>query len=419
MGRHAALALVGAVVFAIACLTVVGNGIDARDQFAVADDPVKITDRALDRSFDQTVAAREIQAALDAHDPDLAQSFVDLARDRGIPVAPPLADKVTAATAEAASALNTAGRFARGLLTGEPDDLVGLAGTAVGDLFVFGDIRDATREGTRLVTGQQADPVILGLACVGLAITAGTYATLGAGTPARVGLSLVKVARRTGQLSARLTEWIGRSLRRVIDWNALSRATSISDPALAVRAAREVVKVDEAGELVDLVGNVGRVETAAGTKAAIDSLAIAEGPRDMSRLARLAASKGGKTRAIIKLLGRAAIVLTASAFDLALHAARLCVVLQNHGRAHDAPPYPPPQGASCPRRRIALHRGAFGVITALRPAGVTHSKYSRSRKTFKVIACRISPAMAWRSLLSTKARASPSCSCTALHPSRK
>ena len=65
--------------------------------------------------------------------------------------------------------------------------------------------------------------------------------------------------------------------------------------------------------------------------------------RDVSRLARLSAAKGGKTRAIVKLLGRAAIVLAASAFDLAiwllwaaLHAARLCLVLQSHGRAHDA-----------------------------------------------------------------------------------
>ena len=48
-----------------------------------------------------------------------------------------------------------------------PEDLSGLAGTAFGDLFVFGDIRDAVREGTRLATGQQADELILGLACVG------------------------------------------------------------------------------------------------------------------------------------------------------------------------------------------------------------------------------------------------------------
>ncbi len=87
---------------------------------------------------------------------------------------------------------------------------------------------------------------------------------------------------------------------------------------LAVRAAREAVKVEEAGGLVELAENTGRIETKAGTQAAMDSLAVAEEPQDMSRLAQLSAAKGGKTRAIVKLLGRAAIVLTATTFDLAL-----------------------------------------------------------------------------------------------------
>ena len=33
------------------------------------------------------------------------------------------------------------------MVTGAPEDLAGLAGTATDDLFVFGDIRDAVREG--------------------------------------------------------------------------------------------------------------------------------------------------------------------------------------------------------------------------------------------------------------------------------
>ena len=91
--------------------------------------------------------------------------------------------------------------------------------------------------------------------------------------PERIGLSIVKAARRTGRLN----------------------------PVLAVRAAREAVKVEEAGGLVELAENTGRVEAKAGTQAAMDSLAVAEEPQDMSRLARLSAAKGGKTRAIIKL----------------------------------------------------------------------------------------------------------------------
>jgi hypothetical protein len=176
------------------------------------------------------------------------------------------------------------------------------------------------REGTRFATGQQADELILGLACVGLAITAGTYATLGAAVPARVGMTVVKAARKTGRIGGQMAAWINRSVREVIDWTSLRsalRGASITQPAAAVRAAREAVKVEKARDLVRLVGDVGRVQTRAGTQAALDGLKLAEGPRDMSRVARLAAAKGGKTRAVLKLAGRGAIVLTVGAFNLA------------------------------------------------------------------------------------------------------
>ena len=65
-------------------------------------------------------------------------------------------------------------------------------------------------------------------------------------------------------------------------------------------------------------GDVGRVQARAGTQAALDGLKLAEGPRDMSRIARLAATKGGKTRAILKLVGRGAILLTFGTFQLAM-----------------------------------------------------------------------------------------------------
>ena len=169
MVRHPAVALVGAVVFALVAVMLIHGSVAARNQLAAADDPVEISDQALDRTFNRDVAEREIRAALASGDIDLAQSFVALAADRGVAIDPALADKVQAASAKHASAANTAGRFVHGLWTGEPTDLASLAGTAFGDLFVFGDIRDAAREGTRYLTGQHYDPWILGLAGVGIA----------------------------------------------------------------------------------------------------------------------------------------------------------------------------------------------------------------------------------------------------------
>jgi hypothetical protein len=318
-GSRIALPLGLAFACAIAALAIVPRGFDAEALLAAQDDPSELTDRRLDRSFNAAVAAREIKSALAADDADLATSFLDLARDRNVPVDPALVAQVEAANSTSASAARAAGSFARGLFTGEPDDLVGLAGTAVGDLFVFGDIRDAVREGTRLVSGEPADELILGLAGVGLAVTAGTYASLGTATPARIGLSVLKAARKTGRIGARMGEWIGRSLREIVDVAALKRAAgsmSIIQPAIAVRAAREAVKVEKTEGLVRLVSDLGRVQSKAGTKAALDGLKISEGPRDVAKVARLAEVKGGKTRAILKLFGRGAILLTASAFNL-------------------------------------------------------------------------------------------------------
>jgi hypothetical protein len=314
---HPRMAWLAAGLFALAALFCWPLAFEAKSLLSAEDDPVTIANRGLDRAFDRDVAIHETQAALDANDADLAQSFVDLAADRGVPVPPELKQKVTAAVDDANSASAAAGSFASGLITGEPKDMAGLAGTALGDLFVFGDIRDAIREGSRLISGENYDQLILGLSCVGIAITAGTYATVGAATPVRLGLTAVKAASKTGRLSARLASWIGRSLRGVVDWSALKRAgSSVTEPAVAVRAAREAVKVEKADGLVKLVGDVGTVQAKAGTQAAMDGLKLAEGPREMSRIAKLAEKNGNKTRAILKLLGRGAILLTVASFNL-------------------------------------------------------------------------------------------------------
>src|SRR5215470_3648558 len=294
-------AVAAVFLLGLAALYAVPRAVDA---FYGLDDPSRIANQALDYKFDAAVAGREIEAALAANDVDLAQSFVDLAATRNVAIDPALREKVTSATAEAATTRHKAKSFARGFITGEPDDMAALAGTAVGDLFVFGDIRDALREGKRLAAGEQADELVLGLAAAGIAITAGTYLTFGAAAPARAGLTLVKVARKTGSLGAELAGNIGRMVRQA--------GFSGASPVLAVRDA---VKVERAGGLLNLASDVGRVQRAAGGRAAFDGLKVVKEPADVARVARLAEKEGSRTRAILKLVGRSAITLGALAFD--------------------------------------------------------------------------------------------------------
>jgi len=136
--------------------------------------------------------------------------------------------------------------------------------------------------------------LVLGLSLGGLAVTAGTFLSAGIGTPARVGVSVLKAAGKSGRIGTRLAR------------------------VLVVEGTESVVK---------LTGDLGRVQAKAGTKAALESVRLAEHPKDVTRLASLAVAKAGKTRAILKLLGRGAIVLAASAFDLALWVAWAVVTL--------------------------------------------------------------------------------------------
>src|SRR6185503_19595034 len=77
-------------------------------------------------------------------------------------------------------------------------------------------------------------------------------------------------------------------------------------------------RAEKAGALVRLAKDVGRVGEKAGTRGALDTLRIAQGPKDVARAARLAESKGGQTRAILKVLGRGALLLVAGTFNLTM-----------------------------------------------------------------------------------------------------
>jgi hypothetical protein len=291
--------------------------------FAAQDDPAALSELKLDAVLRQNdhLVQDNIEAALSAGDADLAGSFVALARDRNIALPDDLLNRVGDAVREEGSSSHFAKRFATGLVTGNADDVASLSGTVAGDLFVIGDVRDVVREGKHLAMGEDTDRLVLGLAAAGLAVTAATYVSVGGAAPVRAGLTLVKDARKVGRLGEGLAAWAGRSAREVVDTPMLQNAVasgSVLRPGETVSAIKAAFRVEKAGALVRLGKDVTRVAEKTGTRGAMDSLRIAEGPKDVARAARLAEAQGSKTRAIMKLLGRGALLLVGGAFDLAL-----------------------------------------------------------------------------------------------------
>ncbi|MBN8982482.1 MAG: hypothetical protein J0I29_14580 [Rhizobiales bacterium] len=331
-GWRIGLALAGAAVSAAAFAVLLPHARSAGTLLMAQDDPAALSDLQMNSALrnDPDTIERNVDEALKADDADLAKSFTDLAADKDVPVAADVATKVDAAVTQENSTATTAKRFAKGLITGEADDVASLSGTVAGDLFVFGDIRDVIREGKRLAMGYDADKLVLGLATAGIAVTAATYVSAGGAVPVRAGLTMVKDARKVGRLGAGLTEWAGRSARGVVDGPLLQKAVadaSLARPGQTVSAMKAAFKAEKAGALVRLAKDTGRVAEKAGTKGALDVLRIADGPADVARAATLAEKKGSQTRAIVKVLGRGALLLATGAFNLAWWVFGACLAL--------------------------------------------------------------------------------------------
>ena len=319
--RRIGWALAAMTVSGVALAVVSPHAREAGAMLAAQDDPAELSDIQVNSALrnNQNVVASQIEAALAAHDTGLASSFVDLAKAKNIALPEDLLQRVGQAVVEDGSASHFAKRFATGLVTGNADDAGSLSGTVAGDLFVFGDIRDVVREGKHLVMGEDTDRLVLGLAATGLAVTAATYVSMGGVAPVRAGLTLVKDARKVGRLGEGLTEWAGRSARGIVDGPMLEDAvatSTITSPGQTVSAIHAAFNAEKAGALVRMAKDVGRISEKAGARGALDTLKIAEGPEDVARAARLAESSGGKTRAILKLLGRGALLLAVGAFNL-------------------------------------------------------------------------------------------------------
>jgi hypothetical protein len=295
-----------------------------------ADDPAELSRLRLDALATPARIAAEIDQALAIEDAELAESFVMLAAERGIPVAPERIARIKAVREGALT--RTAADFGHGFLAGARDSDAAFAGALAADISGFGDLRDLYREGHKLVGGERADETVMALAAVGLAISAATWVSLGGGLPARGGLSAVKTASRAKLLSPALTADLGRMAAGALDRPALAASVGAAarfDLAAAKAAAGGIVRPAALARFTALGQDAGALYARTGQRGLRQVLAVAEEAGDVRRAARLATAKPSTTRAILKMLGRSALVLGA----ISLQAAGWMVALLGYALA--------------------------------------------------------------------------------------
>lgn len=173
--------------------------------------------------------------------------------------------------------------FAAGAWRGQGDSTPALLGAVTSDLLVFGDVRDLVIQSARGLRGEPVDPVITALSGAGILLTAWPAAD--------GGTAVLKAARRSGALSARLAGDTLRAGRRALahgDATPLRRiaadAGSLQRQAGAAPAIRILRGVEGRGDLARAAGFVQRPGGA---------FALWAGGAEALRLLRVGGSQGG------------------------------------------------------------------------------------------------------------------------------
>ncbi len=306
---------VATVVVCTAALAVTARTADLEARAIT--DPVARVDLALDTGLTSHTLVQEIDEALQGGDLELADSFVDLAQERGFSVPQDRMDRLAALRDD------TWGRAARDFKDGFTQKDVrsgmGMSGAIAADLSGFGDLRDLASEGGKWMKGQDTDTLVLGLSAAGLAVTAVTWSSLGAALPARVGLSLTKSLQKSGRLSPPLARSLARVTGEALDRDALS-ASLASLRRLDFSAARassaRLLRPAALTELRQIGTDVSVLYSKTGVRGAQEVLSLAASPVEIRAAARIATAKGAKTLAVLKIFGRG--VLIAGSLGLTL-----------------------------------------------------------------------------------------------------
>lgn len=311
-----------AIILAIAGVLALPRGLAAASFLSGPRDETAVASYLLSHktAADYEAAAEQ---ALAAGDEDLATSIETLAADRGAALPQPLAARIAAARDEASARMGSDAW--NGFLSGEAPNEAALAGAVAADLTGVGDVRDLYGEAAKYLGGEEVDPLVIGLATVGLGLTAATVATLGATAPGRAGVSTLKAVKRAGRLSPLLAREAGMVAANALDRQALkAMGTSFArlDLAAARQASGRLLRPGAIATLKGLGTDVATIGSNSGYRTTVAALGSARSAKEVGTIARLSTRFGTATRAVLVMGGTAftfaSMATTAAMWSLSL-----------------------------------------------------------------------------------------------------
>lgn len=251
--------------------------------------------------------SRRIDTALDAKQFDDAVMYADIAAYADMPIEAGTATRLEDEKSLTRSVARNTGSFFEGFISGEGSDTASFVGAVTSDLTVVGDVRDIGEEGTKLVKGEDYSQFVLGLSVVGLAATTATIATSGGALPARIGVSLLKVAKKAGTLTVDFTKYLTRLIDEAVNFKKLGgtlRSVDLANTSATRRAVTDYAGSISMAKLTPALGEIAALQKTVGPAESVRLLKYVNNGDDLARVTKMTGKLGTKTRGIAEITGK-------------------------------------------------------------------------------------------------------------------
>ncbi|SFV64727.1 bll5589; hypothetical protein [hydrothermal vent metagenome] len=211
-------------------------------------------------------------------------------------------------------------KFFEGITKGKSDEDIGKITAIISDFLVIGDVRDLTIAGTNYANGKEVDKTIVALSSLGILASASTLYTLGATTPVKSSISVLKFGKRAGKIPPWLNKQIIKQAKIATDTKSISNIEKLVEPIhklydkLGLNQTLNLVKrtknFDELKRMVKLSNRFGKKSNILLQNAGVKSLKlIKEMPNVKNANLLYASTYGSRGITAIKKMGQSKFML--------------------------------------------------------------------------------------------------------------
>ena len=258
---------------------------------------------------DSSVLISEVESAIRQNNFDDARMYLDIASSHHYKID---IEKYRDEIAHKDTAFNRLGTqisdFSAGFIQGKSTSMAGLAGSVSADFTVIGDARDLYKQYGLYEKGGNVNELIVVLSGAGIGLTALTVGSMGIAGPAKVGISLIKVAAKAQRLTRRFQKTLLKLGRKVFNWRVFKKLLkddkSITNVRFAVKKAYHPKAVEPLKAIAKRVSHIRQLSSSSD---AIKKLKYVETTDDLRHLEKVTLKYGTQTKGMMKLLGKGAI----------------------------------------------------------------------------------------------------------------